>query len=448
MAMTDKQRAAIAVIVLVGVLATAAALWGGRGSTAPDPHDEVTAHAADRGHDDDHGAGGTGSAAAPDRAGGRGGDHAAQAHGQTPGAAGRGQHDEVDDHAMKQIHLSPTQIKAAGIEVQTIGAGLLQNATAFQGELRFNEDRTAHVVPRLSGVVERVPAVLGQRVRKNEVLAVISSAALSEQRSELLAAQRRLESAKATYEREHKLWRDRIAAEQDVQLARSAWQEAEIAVDNARQKLSAVGASPAAGPAAAVAASLNRFEVRAPFDGTVVDKHIAQGEAVKEDTSIFTLSDLGIVWAEFNVAPKDLETVRVGQRVVVTSSASERRVEGVVSYVGALLGEQTRTAKARVTLTNPQGAWRPGLFVTVAVLGEAQPVPLAVPAEAVQTEGQASVVFRATPEGFEPVPVRLGRSDGRHSEVLAGLKLGDRIAVANAFVLKSELGKGAAGHEH
>lgn len=349
---------------------------------------------------------------------------------------------------MKQIHLSPTQIKAAGIEVQTIGAGLLQNATAFQGELRFNEDRTAHVVPRLSGVVERVPAVLGQRVRKNEVLAVISSAALSEQRSELLAAQRRLESAKATYEREHKLWRDRIAAEQDVQLARSAWQEAEIAVDNARQKLSAVGASPAAGPAAAVAASLNRFEVRAPFDGTVVDKHIAQGEAVKEDTSIFTLSDLGIVWAEFNVAPKDLETVRVGQRVVVTSSASERRVEGVVSYVGALLGEQTRTAKARVTLTNPQGAWRPGLFVTVAVLGEAQPVPLAVPAEAVQTEGQASVVFRATPEGFEPVPVRLGRSDGRHSEVLAGLKLGDRIAVANAFVLKSELGKGAAGHEH
>jgi membrane fusion protein, heavy metal efflux system len=417
MAITQKQKAAMAVILLVGLLAGGAALM----------KDRSAAHA----------------------------DHDGHGHDTTPAPAQEASHqhekegDHAEDHAhadaaasARSVHLSASQIATAGITVQPAGPGRLQSAVAFQGELRFNEDRTAHVVPRLGGVVEQVPAVLGQQVRQGQVLAVITSTALSEQRSELLTAERRLESARATYEREKKLWADRISAEQDLQQARTAWQEADIAVQNARQKLAAVGAS-GAGKGA-----LNRFEVRAPFDGTLVEKHIALGEAVKEDSSIFTLSDLRTIWAEFNVAPKDLEAVRVGQRVIVTSTASQRRVEGSVSYVGALLGEQTRTAKARVTLTNPQGAWRPGLFVTVSVLGPETEAPLTVAAEAVQTINQDTVVFRATPEGFDLVPVRLGRSDGRRTEVLSGLKSGDPVAVANAFVLKSELGKGEAGHAH
>jgi cobalt-zinc-cadmium efflux system membrane fusion protein len=180
----------------------------------------------------------------------------------------------------------------------------------------------------------------------------------------------------------------------------------------------------------------------------VVEKHLALGEAVKEDASIFTISDLRSVWAEFNVAPQDLATVRVGQRVSVSSTAFDSKAEGRIAYVGALLGEQTRTARARVTLTNPGGAWRPGLFVTVSVFGDHQDVALTVPADAVQTLDNQAMVFKAVPGGFEAVPVKLGRSDGRVVEVLGGLKAGDPVAAANAFVLKSELGKASAGHEH
>jgi cobalt-zinc-cadmium efflux system membrane fusion protein len=217
----------------------------------------------------------------------------------------------------------------------------------------------------LAGVAEQVAANLGQSVRKGQVLAHYRQHLLSEQRSELLTAQRRRDAARVTFEREKKLWQDKISAEQDYLQAQTALQEADIAVRNATQKLAAVGA-------AGSAAGLNRFEIRAPFDGTVVEKHLTLGEAVKEDASIFTISDLRTVWAEFNVAPKDLATVRVGQRVMVSSTAFESRVEGTVSYVGALLGEQTRTARARVTLTNPEGAWRPGLFVTVSVFARAR----------------------------------------------------------------------------
>ncbi len=387
MEITKKQRVAMAVIVLIGLLAGGGLLLSGR-------------HAAGDGH-----------------------DHEANK--------------PMAEHDEGLVKLNAEQIAKAGIAVQVAGPAPLQAATEFSGEIRFNEDRTAHVVPRLAGVAEQVVANLGETVRKGQLLAVIASHALSEQRSELLTAQERRDAARITYERERKLWQDRISAEQDYLQAQSALREADIAVRNATQKLAAVGATGSS-------ASLSRFELRAPFDGTVVEKHLALGEAVKEDASIFTVSDLRTVWAEFNVAPKDLATVRVGQRVSVSSTAFESKVAGRISYVGALLGEQTRSARARVTLTNPDGAWRPGLFVTVSVFGENQELPLTVPAEALHQ----AMVFRAVPGGFEATPVKVGRSDGHVVEVLSGLHAGDQVAVKNSFVLKSELGKASAGHEH
>lgn len=344
-------------------------------------------------------------------------------------------------HAQRRVMLTEEQATKAGISVQAAGPATLQGAVAFPGDIRFNEDRTAHVVPRLAGVAEQVPATLGQFVRKGELLAVIASTALSELRSELLTAERRLDAARVTFEREKRLWEDRISAEQDYLHARTALQEADIALQNHRQKLAAVGAP-------RTASGLNRFEVRAPFDGTVVEKHLTLGEAVKEDASIFTLSDLRTVWAEFSVAPKDLATVRTGQRVVVSSTAFDSQVEGTVSYVGALLGEQTRTARARVTVANPQGAWRPGLFVTVSALGEREEVSVAVNAQAVQTVDNQPMVFKVVPGGYEASPVTLGRADGHHVEILEGLKPGEKVASSNTFSLKSELGKASAEHGH
>ncbi|MCQ3971443.1 biotin/lipoyl-binding protein, partial [Klebsiella pneumoniae] len=83
------------------------------------------------------------------------------------------------------------------------------------GELRFDEDRTAHVVPRVAGVVESVSVNLGDQVKKGQLLAVIASQQLSEQRSELAAAEQRLRLARILFERERTLWQERISAEQD-----------------------------------------------------------------------------------------------------------------------------------------------------------------------------------------------------------------------------------------
>jgi cobalt-zinc-cadmium efflux system membrane fusion protein len=341
-----------------------------------------------------------------------------------------------------KIELTDAQIKAASISLDNAVKANIKTALLLPGEIRLNEDRTSHVVPRLAGVVESVNASLGQVVKKGQVLAVIASPTASEQRSELQTAQKRLTLAKTTYEREKKLWEQKVSAEQDYLQAKQALSEAEVAVANANQKLSAMGLS------ASSVAGLNRIELRAPFDGIVIEKHLSLGEAVKEDAAVFTISDLSQVWAEINVPAKDLPSVRVGEKVTIKATAFDASATGTVAFVGALIGEQTRTAKARVVLDNPKGAWRPGLFVNVEVVSEETAAPVTISADAVQNVGEKPVVFLKVDGGFIAQPVKLGRSDGKRVEVLSGLKAGMPYASTGSFVVKSELGKGSAEHTH
>jgi cobalt-zinc-cadmium efflux system membrane fusion protein len=346
------------------------------------------------------------------------------------------------DAGPETIALSEAQVKAAGVVLATAVPAQISTILTLPGEIRFNEDRTAHVVPKLAGVVVAVHAELGQTVKRGQLLAVVASSALSEQRSELLSAQRRLALASTTLERERKLWQDKISAEQDYLQARQAMNEADIAVQNAKQKLSVLGAGAAAG------AQLNQLQLRAPFDGVVMEKHLALGEAIKEDANVFTISDLSTVWADFAVPPQDLNRVRVGESVIVRASAFDAQASGKISYVGSLLGEQTRTANARVALANPQRAWRPGLFVNVDVQSGLSEAAVTVTVGALQTVDGQPAVFVRTAQGFVVQPVKPGRSDGKLTEILQGLSPGAVYAAANSYVLKAELGKDSAEHEH
>lgn len=359
-------------------------------------------------------------------------------------AQGKGEEPHEGEHGHEeagQVPLSAEQIRSAGIDVAVAALRPMSASVSFPGEIRFDEDRTAHLVPRVSGVVEQVLVELGQPVKKGQVLAVIASPQIADQRSELRAAQRRLETARRTLEREKTLWQDRISAEQDYQLARQAFEEAQINLANARQKLSVIGGggNPAGG---------NRYEMVAPFDAMVVEKHLSIGEVVGEASNAFTLSDLSRVWATFGVTARDLDKVRVGREVLVSAPELATQVQGRVGYVGSLLGEQNRAAPVRVTLANPQGAWRPGLLVDIEVAVGQAPTVLSVPEAALQTVDNASVVFLRNAEGFKAQPVKTGRRANGQVEILDGLQAGTEVAVAGSFVLKSELGKGSAEHAH
>lgn len=341
-----------------------------------------------------------------------------------------------------RVTMTDQQVEQNGIELLTAGPARIKSALQLIGEIRFNEDRLVRVVPRLAGVVELAAANAGDRVRKGQVLAVISSPALADQRSELLAAQKRLVLARTTFEREKKLWEDKISAEQDYLQARNAMQEAGIALQSAQQKLASLGGGLMSG------GNLTRYEIRAPIDGVVIEKHISLGEAVKDDANIFVIADLSTVWAEMTIYAKDLNTVKVGQKATVKATAFESQSSGTVSYVGALVGEHTRTAKARVVLPNPQGVWRPGLPVNIELVAGEVEVLVAVSAEAIQTVRDWTAVFGRYGANFEARPLELGRSDGKFVEVIKGLTVGEQYAATNSFLIKADLGKAGASHDH
>lgn len=342
-----------------------------------------------------------------------------------------------------RVTMDAKQVQRSGVDVHAAGPASIRTVLNLAGEVRANDERQVHVVPRLAGVAEQVRVSAGEKVAKGQVLAVLSSTGLADQRSDLLAAQRRLELARQTFERERKLWEERISAEQDYQQARTAMQEAEITHRAARDKLASFGAA-----AGGSAAGLTRYEIRAPIAGTVAARHVSNGEAVKEDTPIFTIVDLSEVWVEVTVPLKDLSAVKRGQRVSVRGTSFDADGKGTVSHIDAVVGEESRSARARVVLANKDGVWRPGIPVQVELVAAEEPVKVAVVNEALQELNGAMVAFGRYGDAFEARPVKLGRSDGQYTEVLEGLQAGEKYAAKNSFLIKAELGKAAASHDH
>lgn len=193
--------------------------------------------------------------------------------------------------------------------------------------------------------------------------------------------------------------------------------------------------------------SLQTYSVTAPQAGVITARNANPGEQTGDKT-LFTVADLSTVWVELSLFPRDVAKVRVGQRVRVKSADSGLAGEGRVVYVAPVGSTASQTLTARALVDNKDRRWAPGLYVNAEVTLAEGEIPLAVRSEALQSLDDKTVVFVQGEHGFEPRPVRVGRSDGEVSEVLEGLAAGETYAAANSFVIKAELGKGSAEHGH
>lgn len=189
------------------------------------------------------------------------------------------------------------------------------------------------------------------------------------------------------------------------------------------------------------------FELRTAIDGTVIDKHIAPGEAVTREQAAFIVADLTTVWVNVSVYQTALADVRVGKPVVITATHGDREATGTVAYLSPIVDQATRTASARVVLPNDDGGWRPGLFVTATVFDPA-PAAVVVPRRALHTVDGSAAVFVVEGDRFAARPVIVGKVGRRNAEILSGVAVGDRVADERSFLVKAELEKGVGGHEH
>jgi cobalt-zinc-cadmium efflux system membrane fusion protein len=381
-------------------------------------------------------------------------EHGEDEHGEHDEHGEEGEHEEEgheghDDEGI--VRLNAQVLRDFGVEISEAGMGDLAIYMRLSGEVVINPDRLAHVVPRVSGVAQRVQKKLGDQVKAGEVLAVLESRELAEVKSAYLVARERFRLAQTTFSREEKLWKEAISSERDYLAAKQSLAELSIEMRAAEQKLHALGFSNAYLKTLAFDEDENftRYEIRAPFDGTVIEKHISLGEVLKDDIEAFVIADLSTVWVKLMVYQKDLSSVRLGQTVEVVTE-DRPAVAGVISYVSSVVNEETRTATVRIVLDNAQGQWRPGSFVAGLVAVDTRSVPILVPKSALQKIDEQIVVFVETAEGFEPQEVGVGRSNEVYAEIVNGLTAGQRYVVRGAFTLKAQLAKGSfgGGHSH
>ena len=358
--------------------------------------------------------------------------------------------DEEDHEDDGLIRLSSDEQKEFDIVLARAEASSLEQYVDLPGEIVLNSDQVAHVVPRVAGIIRDVKKKQGDRVRKGDVMAVIESRDLADAKAEFLAAGERNGLASLNFAREERLWDKKITSEQEYLDARQAQVETRIALRSAEQKLHALGFTDdylQALPELADA-TYTLYEIKAPFKGIVIQKHISLGEVLEDNAEAFVIADLSTVWVDLQIYQKDLAAIRKGQQVVIQVGHGVPDARGVVDFVAPLLGEETRTALARVVLDNKGGDYRPGMFVTTRVAVSKIPVNLAVAKSALQNVEGQTVVFVKRAEGFESQPIEVGRQNTVNVEVISGLKPGDVYVSEGAFTLKAQLAKGAFGDGH
>ena len=321
--------------------------------------------------------------------------------------------------------------------------------------------------------------LLQKKLDLEEVYRELKDLQIGRSRELLIPAYAKLSLAKSVYLREKKLFEKGISSESEYLLAVENYKSGEakyialrekIAYDGqwavrqkkrtdemetlklqmARQKLFVLGlTNQKVGTLSNQKEhSFIQYELRSPLGGVIIQKHLTTGEAVKNDDDVFLLADFSEVWANIAIPAKDLKYVKLGQNVVVKDENLGIEAKGNLTYLDSIIDEKNRTVTGRVVIPNPKGHWRPGTFVTLKLVLEERTVPLAVPTKAIQTIRDWSVVFVKYGNFFEARPLELGENDGNWVEVLQGLSVGEHYVAQNSFVVKAEIEKSSAVHEH
>jgi cobalt-zinc-cadmium efflux system membrane fusion protein len=199
--------------------------------------------------------------------------------------------------------------------------------------------------------------------------------------------------------------------------------------------------------------SMNSYTITAPMSGWVIDRHITPGEFVSEESSIYVIADLSTVWVNLAVYPKDCSRVRIGQTARITAVGAATSTHGTIDYITPIIDLRTRSATARVTLSNPDNTWRPGTFVQASVTAEGQSDVPVVENDAIQYLDEKRIVFVVDgPNRFKPIEIIAGESDGRYTQIVSGLNEGTEYVSKGAFELKAEIVTSSldahAGHGH
>ncbi|MFX2258297.1 efflux RND transporter periplasmic adaptor subunit [Acinetobacter variabilis] len=366
-----------------------------------------------------------------------------------------GEDEQHDDHAKEskedqhseegEIELTAQQMVEHGLKVETVTQGEVNSFVTLPGKLVVNTDQQAHISPNFSGHVEQVNVALGQYVERGQTLAVLSVPELIDQQASLSIAQSSLRLAQQEYEREQQLWSQGISAKQDLQRAENAYRQAQITVQSQQARLHALGSTGQNG----------RFVIRAPIPGMISQKDIVVGENVQLADQLFVIENLKDLWLEFNLPNTSNIQFQAGQILNFKTNGSDQNYQAKVQTLNSQADLQTGRLQVRAKVTTQADVLRPNVLVNVFVTDAQAKTALRVQKKALQQVEGKPVVFVIESEEkgqvhlkAQLIEVGVSSQDGQWLEVISGLTEGQKYIADGSFLLKSELEKDEAGHEH
>ncbi len=323
---------------------------------------------------------------------------------------------------------APGSAAAAGIETARPRPAALGDSVECLATLAFNQNKLARVVAPVGGFLHEVTTDLGQHVREGQTLAKLWSATIAEAIAKAVLTHQ-------TLDRERRLRVERVTSEQDLQ-------QAEAEHRAACQQLRTFGFTEAQIDALSRSPQESvLLEVRAPFDGEIVERDAVRGALVEPGKPLFTVADRSVMWAELSVPESALALVQTGQVVEISIEALPGRTfVGHLTWIAPAVDERTRMARARAEIPNPDGRLRAGLFVRARILSSSAQHSMAVPSAGVQFVGTQPLVFVKLEEDlYEARAVELGPERDQLRAIRRGLQPHEDVAVCQVFALKSQL---------
>lgn len=345
---------------------------------------------------------------------------------------------EETSHPEGFLEITTARLQAAGIKTETAAAGALGAEIIAQAMVAAAPDGAALVAARADGTVTQIRKRLGESVKAGETLASLESRDAAAIAAEHATASAKAQAARALYMREKRLYDAKITARQDLEAAQAALAEAEAELRRTQAALSAAHVSPDG----------RHVLVTSPISGQITAIRATLGAHVQADAELFRVADPRRIQINAAIPPIDAHRLATGDPAVV--EGREGPMPAVVRSVTPAIDPESRAATAVLALTGDGGGLPLGQSVRVRITPKtpAEAGRIILPDEAVQTVEGRAVVFVRQGEGFQVRDVVAGARSGGRVEIIEGLKPGETVATANAFLLKAELSKGEAEDHH
>jgi cobalt-zinc-cadmium efflux system membrane fusion protein len=343
---------------------------------------------------------------------------------------------------------SSESAEKAGILTTVPTAGTPTARHSFLGKTTYNQNRFARITPLTEGIVQKVLVDVGASVSKGQLLAEISSPEFAQTKSRYSGVLAEKALKKIVFEREQRLLKKKISAQQDYEQARAEYRMAKSEEEALLQQLFNYGLTEKEIKKLEENRSGSSFlPIRAPFAGTLVSRNAVMGEVVRPGDMLFDLADISSMWVEISIPENNLNLVKVNDPVEVTLDVlPEVSVRGHISWVSADIDERTRMIKGRAVVPNTQFLLKQGMFCHINLLSDKPTGALFVSENALHTLNEKPFVFvKLSDDLYEARRITTGNKSRGALEILEGLSPHEEVVVNHSFTLKSEFLKSRLG---